>query len=219
MNSEGHPESVEIAALRAEIASLGEMVAGRLAKVFAEQAAVTGRMADLGVDQDEAADAVARLEESLSALIAIPAEASEGAEAGEVPEPAAWVDAATADEWVALADWVDWLIGTYDLAEARRIRPCWPAHLGVVEELAALRSAWRDAAGRARGLDNDALAFWHDRYLATFLARVNHQYGTLACHATRHTPVMPAPVSDRTLIDVRSASTKDQDELAAVAAP
>ena len=126
----------------------------------------------------------------------------------------AWVDYATARDWVALADWVDWLTSVYDLHEDRRVRPCWPAHLGVAEELAALHSAWREAASRAREADGDALAFWHDRYLTPLMARINHMYATLSCQG-KHALVRVGPMTNRTLIDVRSAATGPDDGAAA----
>ena len=190
--------SEEIDRLRTEVAAL---------TVLVERAASLGEQ-----EQDLTAAAIARLENAVTGLLGQPGDpttaAEEEGEEGEAPEPAAWVDYATGADWVGLADWVDWLAGVYDLHEDRRVRPCWPAHLGVAEELAALHSAWREAASRAREADGDALAFWHDRYLTPLMARINHMYATLSCQG-KHTAVRAGPVTNRTLIDVRSAAGPD----------
>lgn len=121
----------------------------------------------------------------------------------------AWIDYAAVEDWVGLCDWVDWLMGAYDLDDARRVWPSWPVHLGVAEELAALWLAWLEAAARAA--DGDALAFWHDRYLIPFLMRVQRVYNIGLCRES-HTSMSLAAPTNRTLIDVRSAAiTNDQD--------
>ena len=198
--------SEEVDRLRAEVAALTALV---------ERAASLGEQ-----EQDLTAAAIARLENAVTGLLGQPVDSAPTADAAgededELPVPVAWVDYATGQDWVALADWVDWLTGVYDLHEDRRVRPCWPAHLGVAEELAALHSAWREAASRAREADGDALAFWHDRYLTPLMARINHMYATLSCQENRHTSVRVGPLSNRTLIDVRSAADEAADVAAA----
>lgn len=113
--------------------------------------------------------------------------------------PVAWIDYAPRRAWDELADWVDWLGETYELRSEWAIRPCWPAHPGVAEELAALWSAWREAARRGLNKDNDALAFWHDRYLAPTLQRLPALYRVNACKAG-HQQVKVAPGTDRTYL-------------------
>jgi hypothetical protein len=44
--------------------------------------------------------------------------------------------------WRDLVDWVTWLHDAYELSFGEALPPCWPAHPGLVRELAALR-AWR----------------------------------------------------------------------------
>lgn len=196
--------SEEVDRLRAEVAALTTLV---------ERAASLSEQ-----EQDLTAAAIARLENAVTGLLGQPGDPTPTADATgedeEAPEPVAWVDYATGEDWVALADWVDWLTGVYDLHEDRRVRPCWPAHLGVAEELAALHSAWREAASRAKEADGDALAFWHDRYLTPLMGRLNHMYATLSCQG-KHAPVRVGPMTNRTLIDVRSAADETADVAAA----
>lgn len=106
--------------------------------------------------------------------------------------PVAWVDRATETMWVELADWVDWLAANYQINDGWAVRPCWPQHLGVAEELAALWSAWRQAALKDMMSGGDALAFWHDRYLAPTLARIPHLYATRACEHKHEHVAAPA---------------------------
>ncbi len=102
------------------------------------------------------------------------------------PPPQAWVDCATAEEWRELATWVEWLHTTYDLRANTGVPACWPAHPGVVEELAALHAAWRQAADESRPAEKDvdgvksrgaqadtsSLIYFHDRWLHPLLTRV-----------------------------------------------
>ena len=123
----------------------------------------------------------------------------EASSAAPPAEPVPWGDRATTEDWHALAEWVDWLIYTYELRDEVRLTSCWPAHPGVVEELAALRSAWRDAATRATEGDNDALAFWHDRYLAPLVHRLPAIYAVRICR-NGHEPAATSILTDRDLL-------------------
>ena len=51
-------------------------------------------------------------------------------------EPTFWADRATPADWQQLSDWVDALQVRYGVLGDYDIDPCWPAHPGVVEELA-----------------------------------------------------------------------------------
>lgn len=83
-------------------------------------------------------------------------------------EVAAWHDRADDQAWAVLREWVDWLTRCYELVgEARRLPGCWPQHLGVVEELAALRDAWTVAVVAG----GDAMVAWHEN-LTRALGRI-----------------------------------------------
>jgi hypothetical protein len=117
--------------------------------------------------------------------------------------PRAWVDSATAHEWRELAAWVDWLLGTYDLQPSRAVLPCWPAHPGVAEELAALHAAWRAAAAKTgrSSTPNDALIHWHDRWLHPFLLRQREDFQIRGCE-DGHKPLRPLRPTDPELLAV-----------------
>jgi len=115
-------------------------------------------------------------------------------------EPQAFVDYATAEDWQALAAWVDWLVTTYDFLPSKTVLPCWPAHRGVVEELAALRTAWRMAAKAGRGAKpNDALIFWHDRWLHSCLARLREHFQQKSC-SDKHSDPRPGKATNPDLL-------------------
>ncbi len=110
------------------------------------------------------------------------------------------MDYATVQQWAELAGWVDWLVSTYDLLMSRSVLPCWPAHLGVVEELAALRGAWWPAATTARIKEpNDALAQWHDGLLHPCLLRLRQAFQQKSCE-DRHTTPRPGHTTDVELL-------------------
>lgn len=167
-----------------------ELLVARLVKAF------NGERETAAEERD--ANAAAFL--AITKALAPPPDAPAGESKGPVP----WTDRATAQQWHDLAKWIDWLTHTYEFKTGFQIYPCWPAHPGIVEELSALWDAWRDAAGRAPvdgspAGDNDALAFWHDRYLAPMLHRLHALY---AFHACRHQHESAAAVrpTDRDLL-------------------
>ena len=122
--------------------------------------------------------------------------------ASPAEQPRAWVDSAAAHDWRELAAWVDWLLGTYDLQPSRAVLPCWPAHRGVAEELAALRTAWRAAAKTGSfPTPNDALIHWHDRWLHPFLLRQRENFQIKGCE-DGHKPVRPPRPTDPQLLAV-----------------
>jgi hypothetical protein len=76
--------------------------------------------------------------------------------------PICWsaLDAGAAKQaWPLLAGWVDWLIDRYRLAET--VPACWYAHPPILEELAALRSAWLGAYCCRAAQPGDGVE-WHD---------------------------------------------------------
>lgn len=119
--------------------------------------------------------------------------------------PLAWADRAGADDWVQLADWIDWLISRYEFVSAR-IPACWPSHPGVVEELAGLWRAWAEATiadTRAKWAGSSDLTAWHDRWLWPTLDRIQHdRYLIKNCHTTHEQPYAPPPRTDRTCLPV-----------------
>ena len=99
----------------------------------------------------------------------------------------AWVEQASEDDWAHLMDWADWLAQTYD-ATAHSLFPCWPRHPGIVEDLAGLKLSWEHATSTAADSQwsrTEALAYWHDRYLTGFIARLTQFHGSKGC-STRH---------------------------------
>lgn len=154
-------------------------------------------------DPDSAAETTANAVDDSTSLVWPPI--SVGAATGF-----GWGDAAGQEEWVALADWVDWFRRTYDVRSSSVLETCWPQHPGVVEELAALWMAWCGAAEKSRGGDLEALVYWHDRYLPGFLTRF-HTYEIHNCDRRKHNPPVAAPrLTDRSLIDVRETAISAQ---------
>jgi hypothetical protein len=129
--------------------------------------------------------------------------------------PRAWVDSATAHDWRELATWVDWLIHTYDLQPSRAVLPCWPAHRGVAEELAALRAAWRAAAAKAGSCPtpNDALIHWHDRWLHPFLLRQRENFHIKGCQDGHKAVRPPRPTDPQLLAALVDAAERTADNV------
>jgi hypothetical protein len=124
-------------------------------------------------------------------------------------KPVAWLQYATRKDWQALADWIDWLVLSYELQPSRTILPCWPAHPGVVEELAALRQAWLEAATRGRDrIPNDAMIFWHDRWLHPCTIRLREVSQYRLC-VDGHKAVTPARVTNADLLATALAAAPE----------
>ena len=147
----------------------------------------------------EVMDAVGQIQTSVTKLTA--GGAGSKGEGGGTTWPTSWADTATAEDWEDLIDWVDRFLLTYELTE---IPPCWPAHGGVVEELAALRGAWRVLMWRTDGKtapqDIETPAQWHDRIMVPTLHRIeNSYYPVRSCREGHRTPA-PARPADRSFI-------------------
>jgi hypothetical protein len=100
-------------------------------------------------------------------------------------KPRRWAARATPKEWNELIDWVDQLNSNYSLLSDYTIPPCWPAHPGVVEELAGLWRSWIHAVindARAKKHGSSELTAWHDRWLWPCLVRMKAgHYRTTNC--------------------------------------
>ena len=96
---------------------------------------------------------------------------------------------------IELRNWVDWLIGRYELrGEAETIPPCWFLHPVAVEELTGLMVAWKSAYSQKETVPSDSLVNWHDRWLWPTLHRLNAQLHVWAkCAGGSHVPSRPTP--------------------------
>jgi hypothetical protein len=117
-------------------------------------------------------------------------------------QPRRWAGRATRKDWKALVDWVDRLNTDYSLLGDYVIPPCWPAHPGVVEELAGLHRSWTrtmiaDELAKTNG-GNDLTA-WHDRWLWPCLRRLKAgHYRTTNCRNRHQKEGVAPPETDRT---------------------
>lgn len=123
----------------------------------------------LGAELTEVRETVDELVKVVDQLVA--------KEQEDPPPPMRWAARATADDWARLVAWVDGVRLSLSLTDkAGRIQPCWPAHPGVVEELAALRAAWIRAviavAKSTKTGTADYIAFY-DRWFWPCLARLD----------------------------------------------
>ena len=118
--------------------------------------------------------------------------------------PRRWAARATRRDWVNLADWVDRLTTDYSLLGDYTIPPCWPAHPGVVEELAGLWRSWTrtmiiDETAKNNG--DTSLTAWHDRWLWPALRRMKAgHYRTTNCRDHHQQERVTTTPTDRGLI-------------------
>jgi len=125
--------------------------------------------------------AVAELKTQFTALLAKEREK-------DVP-PRRWAARATGKDWDLLVAWVDELNASYSLLGDYTIPACWPAHPGVVEDLAGLHHAWtiaviNDELGKETGSNN--LTAWHDRWLWPCLRRTKAGHNRTTNCRDRH---------------------------------
>ena len=120
----------------------------------------------------------------------------------ELVKPRRWAARASREDWTNLVDWVDELNGDYSLLSDYTIPPCWPAHPGVVEELAGLWRSWIHAVindTRAKKHGSSDLTAWHDRWLWPCLQRLKSgHYRTTNCrhkHQLGHPAVAPTDLA------------------------
>lgn len=115
--------------------------------------------------------------------------------------PRRWAARASTQDWDQLIDWVDQLTADYSLLTDHTIPPCWPAHPGVVEELAGLHHAWIIAMTddeHATNTGSNNTTAWHDRWLWPCLRRMKAgHYRTTNCRDRHQTERITARATDR----------------------
>jgi len=115
---------------------------------------------------------------------------------GRVPRPITWATLTAeqaAEVWLALDEWVRWLVARYAL-DHRDIPPCWYAHGDLVEELTALWTAHQGAYDRAGGPTGPV--DWHQT-LANTRVRLQGWAARTGCrHAQHRAPTPPAWASE-----------------------
>ncbi|MEU1277675.1 hypothetical protein [Streptomyces sp. NPDC005805] len=130
------------------------------------------------------------------------------------PVGSPWSHRATDRDWRDLSAWVDWLGGHYAPQLHLRIWPCWPAHGGVAEELAALRGAWLAAseADAASGGTGQEMAYWHQMWLWPTVERIHQNYTFKNCESD-HSPDRPGRPTDAAALEARikAASARRND--------
>ena len=187
-----------------------------LDKIDRLEADVTEHRETLAVLVEEQNRTAAAIEDMTSAVESLdPLQAASAGGSGV----GAWAATATAEDWAALADWVDAFITRYELAGW--LRPCWPLHGGVVEELAALRLSWRTATAAMRGpaeeedleledapedeealvwQDQETYAYWHDRILEPTKRRLHSGFYPMSACKNGHQRPPAVQLTDRSTI-------------------
>lgn len=212
--------------LTKKLAGLEKLLGGQ-ALLMRRQGLHLAELAERGTAPSDPVDDVSLPDDSADeadAAASSPAPAQDDTKA-PAPDPAAWVDYATAREWEELAAWVAWLQATYDFRPNSGVPPCWPAHSGAVEELAALRASWREAANEARPAvtaadgtsqpgpqaDSSALIHWHDRWLAPLLTRLRTLYQASNC-SQGHSAPMAGRTTDGKLLTEALAKVRSRQQ-------
>lgn len=169
------------------------------------------RLQELTARLDGTEDAVAAALETLTAAVAdlkaqftqlLKQEREKG-----IP-PRRWAASATRKDWDTLVGWVDELNASYSLLGEYTVPPCWPAHPGVVEDLAGVHHAWKiavinDELAKNNGAND--LTAWHDRWLWPCLRRMKSgHYRTTNCR-DRHQPERPPAQPTDLLLIPRAA--------------
>ncbi|MCD9143887.1 hypothetical protein [Streptomyces albireticuli] len=201
----GHTPDGELARMRAEIEGLRSWRAELedLVKRFAQ-----GVKRDQGEVEEILSEILGRLDavEAGPAGRAAPVVPAGSAAGPGGPAHLPWSLRASEAEWRELADWLDWLGRHYAPQLHLRIWPCWPAHGGVVEELAALHAAWRAAqeadADPARA--GSELAYWHQMWLWPTVERIRQHYMFSECE-TEHAADRPGRPTDPAALEARVA--------------
>lgn len=128
------------------------------------------------------------------------------------PSVVVWRTLSRADETVELArlaQWVDWLQERY-AAAGDWLRPCWWRHGLVVEELAALRTAWLGVYECDQETAVTAALSWHES-AERCRERIRRVIGSgPGCTALTHRPDQPV-TSDPRWIQERAALGETHD--------
>jgi hypothetical protein len=115
---------------------------------------------------------------------------------GSKPRPISWARLSAdqaAEVWLALEEWVRWLVSRYAL-DHRDVPACWYAHGDLVEELTALWTAHQGAYDRAGAPTGPA--DWHHT-LALTRARLQLWAGRTGCrHGQHRAPAATAWAAD-----------------------
>lgn len=198
---EGHAQDGELARMRAELTALR---AWRTELEELVQRFAQGVRREQGETEEILSEVLGRLDavENASGRGAT----APGAGGSGAPVHLPWSQRASEAEWRELADWLDWLGRHYAPQLHLRIWPCWPAHGGVVEELAALHAAWRAAteadADPARA--GSELAYWHQMWLWPTVERIRQYYMFSECE-TDHAADRPGRPTDPAALETRVA--------------
>lgn len=183
-------------------------LSGRLTLIENGLEALAGRL-------DDTEDAIATTLETIGGEIAdLKANVDQlVAQERELVKPRRWAARATPKEWNELIDWVDELNSDYSLLSDYTIPPCWPAHAGVVEELAGLWRSWIHAVindARAKKHGSSELTAWHDRWLWPCLTRMKAgHYRTTNCRQSHQPERTTSSSTDRARIPTSSAGAFD----------
>lgn len=200
----------------ADVGPLDENVPARLPELESGLRTLAQRVDEVeynGADAIESLGAeLTEVRETLDQLFKVVDELVTKAQEDPLP-PQRWATRATTDDWTRLIAWVDGVRLSLSLTDrAGAISPCWPAHPGVVEELAALRAAWvraviTDAKTPKTG-SADYIAFY-DRWFWPCLNRLTGAGYRITNCRSGHKPE-PAPITgptDKTLVPLPVRST------------
>lgn len=185
--------------MTARVSNPGEGPAAMLADVLRRQGVTEDRVSQLGSDlselgasQSETQTLVTELRrqldgiaDALASLGAAPADGDAGDDAGAVVDWSRLDRSSAETEWQRLYEWLGtWLVPTYRITLAQ-LRPCWPHHPEVREDLSWLRACWMYAYRSGTASPAQA-AEWHTRWLPAALDRIAAAFGRTECTGGQH---------------------------------
>lgn len=165
-------------------------VIGRVALLEQRVSHLGSDLAEIGAIETETQSLVKVLQSQINELtMRVEAMADDGGE--EHADELALVDWSSLDkatarqEWDRLYQWLDaWLVPTYRVTIAQ-LRPCWPAHPEVREELSWLHAAWMQTYRRPYA-SASAAGEWHLRWLPGALDRLASHFRRAECTLGQH---------------------------------